>query len=160
MKKIVMFAAAVALSIPLFAENKVGKVTGIQVNDKTATINLAEGLINPFSEDFFSKSGESTVTVPIDVAVEFYFPKRPNAPEAPKAKDNDKREDKKMEPPKLEVKNLKVDQMVQVVYAQDGKTVEKIQVQPMMMGGPHPDMAKDDRKASDKNRNNPRKDQR
>ena len=152
MKKITMvIAAAAVFGIPLFAENKVGKVTGIQVKENEAIVSIAEGLINPFEEGGFTKSGDANVTVPPDVAVEFYFPKMAKAPEGfqPKDADGKKRDartddkraenqdekaDKKPEFPKLEVKNLKIDQLVQVVYAADGKTVEKIQIQPMMFG--------------------------
>jgi hypothetical protein len=142
MKKIVMVVAAAALSIPLFAQNKVGKVTGIQVKDNEAIVSLAEGLLNPFEEGGFTKSGDSSVTVPIDVAVEFYFPKMGKAPEGFPPRDADENRDDSRRPefPKLEVKNLRIDQLVQIVYAEDGKTVEKIQLQPMMPAF-HPGMA-------------------
>ena len=144
MKKIVMVvAAAAALSIPLFAENKVGKITGIQVGESNATISLAEGLLNPFDESGFTKSGDSSVTVPLDVAVEFYFPRRGRLADDRKAEARPQKEDvkedeakkdeaKRPEFPTLNVKNLRIDQLVQVVFAEDGKTVEKIQLQPMM----------------------------
>ena len=151
MKKIVMvIAAAAVFGIPLFAQNKVGKVTGIQVKDNEAIVSIAEGLINPFEEGGFTKSGDASVTVPLDVAVEFYFPRMGKAPEGFQPKDADvrkkadekwaeKKDEAKMpEFPKLEVKNLKIDQLVQVVYAEDGKTVSKIQAMPTMMGGFHP----------------------
>ena len=151
MKKIVMvMAAAAVFGIPLFAQNKVGKVTGIQVKDNEAIVSIAEGLINPFEEGGFTKSGDSSVTVPLDVAVEFYFPRMGKAPDGFQPKDGDTRkkadekwgdrkdEAKRPEFPKLEVKNLKIDQLVQVVYAEDGKTVSKIQTMPTMMGGFHP----------------------
>ena len=155
MKKIVMVVAAAAVfGIPLFAQNKVGKVTGIQVKDNEAIVSIAEGLINPFEEGGFTKSGDASVTVPLDVAVEFYFPKMGKAPEGIPAKDADakkkaddrrERRDEKSaerpEMPKLEVKNLKIDQLVQVVYAEDGKTVSKIQTLPMFSAPVHP-MAK------------------
>lgn len=149
MKKITMIVAAAAVfGIPLFAQNKVGKVTGIQVKDNEAIVSIAEGLINPFEEGGFTKSGDANVTVPLDVAVEFYFPRMAKAADGfqPKDADGKKRDartddkraenqdekaDKKPEFPKLEVKNLKIDQLVQVVYAADGKTVEKIQALPV-----------------------------
>lgn len=146
MKKIVMVVAAAAVfGIPLFAQNKVGKVTGIQVKDNEAVVSIAEGLINPFEEGGFTKSGDASVTVPLDVAVEFYFPWMGKAPKDIPAKDadsskknfdvrrGDNADDKQAklpEMPKLEVKNLKIDQLVQVVYAEDGKTVSKIQAMP------------------------------
>lgn len=147
MKKIVMVVAAVAVfGIPLFAQNKVGKVTGIQVKGNEAIVSIAEGLINPFEEGGFTKSGDASVTVPIDVAVEFYFPRMGKAPEGFPAKDADdkkKADDKRERPemPKMEVKNLKIDQLVQVVYAEDGKTVSKIQTLPMFSAPVRP-MAK------------------
>lgn len=147
MKKIVMVVAAAAVfGIPLFAQNKVGKVTGIQVKDNEAVVSIAEGLINPFEEGGFTKSGDASVTVPLDVAVEFYFPRMGKAPEGIPEKDADakkKGDDKRERPemPKLEVKNLKIDQLVQVVYAEDGKTVSKIQTMPMFPAPVHP-MAK------------------
>ena len=148
MKKITMVVAAAAVfGIPLFAQNKVGKVTGIQVKDNEAVVSIAEGLINPFEEGGFTKSGDASVTVPLDVAVEFYFPRMAKAAEGFQPKDADGRKrdgraddrraetqdektDEKPAFPTLEVKNLKIDQLVQVVYAEDGKTVSKIQALP------------------------------
>ncbi|MBQ3800491.1 MAG: hypothetical protein II837_09375 [Treponema sp.] len=144
MKKIVMVVAAAAVfGIPLFAQNKIGKVTGIQVKDNEAVVSIAEGLINPFEEGGFTKSGDASVTVPLDVAVEFYFPRMAKAPEGIPEKDADakkKGDDKSERPemPKLEVKNLKIDQLVQVVYAEDGKTVSKIQAMPVFSAPVHP----------------------
>lgn len=148
MKKVVMVVALAAVfGIPLFAQNKVGKVTGVQVQENQVVVNIAEGLINPFEEGGFTKSGDSSVTVPLDLAVEFYFPMMGRRPEGKQPEDkkagtaSQADESKTPEFPKLEVKNLKIDQMVQVVYAEDGKTVEKIQTLPMMMGARFP-MAK------------------
>ena len=137
MKKITMIVAAAAVfGIPLFAQNKVGKVTGIQVKDNEAIVSIAEGLINPFEEGGFTKSGDANVTVPLDVAVEFYFPRMAKAADGFPPKDagekkQDEKADKKPAFPALDVKNLKIDQLVQVVYAADGKTVEKIQALPV-----------------------------
>lgn len=159
MKKITMVVAAAAVfGIPLFAQNKVGKVTGIQVKDNEAVVSIAEGLINPFEEGGFTKSGDASVTVPLDVAVEFYFPRMAKAAEGFQPKDADGRKrdgrtddrraekqdetaDEKPAFPTLEVKNLKIDQLVQVVYAEDGKTVSKIQALPLFPAAGHP-MAK------------------
>ncbi len=134
MKKSITFVAAIAvLSIPLFAENKVGKLTGIQITDSEATISIAEGLINPFEENGFTKSGDISVTVPLDVAVEIHHPKMDNETSfTPKNRD-----DEKLRMPSLSLKQLKIDQLIQVVYSEDGKTVTKIQVQPDMHGPRH-----------------------
>ena len=152
MKKAVFIAAALAtLSIPLFAENKVGKLTGIQVKDSEVVLSIAEGLVNPFAEDGFVKSGNLTVSVPLDVAVEFYVPQRNRepdrpAPDADGAKDVRKKKDATAEKrsdeerggprrPALKASQLKIDQLVQVVYGEDGKSVAKIQTLPTMQGG-------------------------
>ncbi len=164
MKKSITFVAAIAvLSIPLFAENKVGKITGIQLKDNEAVINVAEGLINPFAEDSFVKSGDFSISVPLDIAVEFSFPKLARMPkrlppmEAESDKDaNDETDkenglDRAPAMPKLEVKQLKIDQLLQVVYEEDGKTVSKIQVLPGMIGPRHKMAACHPGKAGDGN---------
>ncbi len=149
MKKSITFVAAIAvLSIPIFAENKVGKITGIQLKDTEATISIAEGLINPFEEDGFTKNGDANVTIPLDVAIEIHHPKMAKEPSfLPKNRD-----DEKERMPSLSLKQLKIDQLIQVVYSDDGKTVTKILVQPDMNGPRHEMAACHPEKRDDGNR--------
>lgn len=78
------FVPALALALvctPLFAEQKVGRLTGISVTGETATLTIEEGALNPFSQDgFIATNGVFTQTVPLNVAVEFFAPKGPHEP--------------------------------------------------------------------------------
>lgn len=136
MKKTIILSAciAAALCAQSFAENATGKITGISVSDSTASITIAEGVVDPFSNTGFTASGKTiTESMPLNVAVEFFrpspksdkkvqkdLPARPNMQKAgnafPRA-------------PKMNVKQLHIDQLVSFVYAENDSTVEKILIQ-------------------------------
>ncbi len=142
MKKSILIGSFVlaAFCLPSFAENKVGKVTGISVDGENATLTVAVGHIDPFAESGFTYTGETfTETVPLDIPVEVVMPHmkddmpvrqeraKMTPPNASSPNRNVNQE--VQERPQLEVKKLGIDQLVSIVYAEDGNAgVEKIQV--------------------------------
>ena len=156
MKKTIIVSACVAafLCAQSFAENATGKITGISVTDSTATVTIAEGVVDPFSNEGFTASGKTiTETIPLDTAVQFFVP-APKRAKAPSAKEESKTAKKaparpentakavRPQFPKLSVKQLHIDQLVSFVYAEDDTSVEKILIQapklPQVAQGKHP----------------------
>lgn len=169
MKKTIILSAciAAALCAQSFAENATGKITGISVSDSTASITIAEGVVDPFSNTGFTASGKTiTESMPLNVAVEFFrpspksdkmvqknLPARPNMQKAgnafPRA-------------PKMSVKQLHIDQLVSFVYAENDSTVEKVLIQaPKIQASKMPSAARQpaaqNKRGNNKNNSKPKR---
>ena len=158
MKKNLFVSAMImaSLSLPALAKETVGKVTGISLTGDKVTVTIEQGTINPFANEKFTPSGTTvTETVPVDIGVEPYIPQRgERQTAAPQKKEQGARQGSTREgntserrepngnnptdnrkPPmqRASVKQLSLDQLVCLVYADDNTTVEKILVQPNPM---------------------------